>query len=271
VTVDLSKVTPRASGARVSVTVLGLAIACAVLFANERRCAAADPTSSEGAPDIRLIRQILQLPEHEAVNPKLFEVSSSPWQKRYRVVLVRGLANDQPCLAGLGLYPGSDAPDVAHVIATSGRLQVAEDETADRLDLAPFRITPTKTAIGLRVKRNRTYAAGGEGEASILRLYLQRGDKLVSVFSSLLEYRCEFATDLDEESGTLNRSGADGKSLVSISKRKTQGYFDLVQSSGKATVGVFEWNGQSYEPGSLEGRGRVWEDWGKECEVTDPR
>ncbi|MBV8962812.1 MAG: hypothetical protein JO068_21130 [Hyphomicrobiales bacterium] len=126
------------------------------------------------------------------------------------------------------------------------------DCPAMHLDLAPYRISPTETALGLRTKTHEVFPAG-ESEAEKLTLFRILGHTLKPIFSAEMMY-----SDEQRGPGDLTTS----ESTLQVSEQKTSGYFDLVlvettrsekifdtnYSRTKRTQRRFSWQGGRYVP-----------------------
>lgn len=214
-----------------------------------------------------LIRQLLEVPVENTVNPATFDVTISRWQKRYWVVFVRVLKDERASRAALGLYADGEKPVPARKLASSGPLEAKEPMSFERLDLANFRVTKTEVALGVWLKRRTAYA-GGFGEADVLELFMRRGTDLSSIFSTAMRYDCDLAGDWNED-GSRDRTEASGESVLVVSKNKTDGYFDLVQRSGKTVIEIFQWSGNGYTGSIPLEKRRRHDAWGNDCEVTE--
>jgi hypothetical protein len=213
--------------------------------------------------EAEVIRQLLEIPGADKIDSQAFEVSARRWRQSYWVVLVRAWQDGRARSAALGVYGDGESPAPARQLATSGRLTVEDEEEVLALDLAPFRVTPSTTAIGIRLQRKTSYAGGGEGSAGILRLYLQNGRKLERILSVVTDYECELAGDWNED-GTRDRYSVSGASILVVSKRKTDGHFDLEERQGKKRIAVYRWNGKAYSLADYD-RGA---DLNEQCEVA---
>jgi hypothetical protein len=126
-------------------------------------------------------------------------------------------------------------------------------EAVSSLDFAPYKLTPTEYAFGVRMHRNFTYAGGG-GEQETLVLYRVEGDGMRPILTTLMSSRSMIAGDWHEDGTRDHQFNGDGNSAdISVSKKRTQGFFDL-KKRGNGRSAVFKWNGDSYE---LRGRDPV--------------
>jgi hypothetical protein len=120
-------------------------------------------------------------------------------------------------------------------------------------DLAPYRITPTETAIGIRIQVHDIYAAG-EGDDETLTLFNVTGHQLTPIFS-------------EEMSGSFEERGPNemntSKSTLQVTQQKTKDHFDLLLVDHNVTERLlsdstaghpgkhlvkrrFTWNGSRY-------------------------
>jgi hypothetical protein len=86
------------------------------------------------------------------------------------------------------------------------------------LDLAPYKITSTETAIGVRTKVHEVYPAG-EGDSEYLTLFDIAGHNLRKIFS-------ESMSSDDEERGP--NEFLHSKSILQVSTQLTADHFDLL-------------------------------------------
>ena len=119
------------------------------------------------------------------------------------------------------------------------------------LDPAPYRISETTVAFGIRSGLNEGYAGGG-ANFHILTLFAVIGGKLEPVFSEPVYSLLDLAGDWNRN-GTRQHHIQEKESVVIVSKGKTNGYYDLIVKSkaGRKWRKVFTWNQESlrYEPG----------------------
>ena len=157
------------------------------------------------------------------------------WKRSFVVVLLTRDEQD----GALGLFRAGDAPWEERFVATTGRLTVPGDEAIGELDLAPYHVSSNETAIGLRFHRQRGYA-GGSGEATVVRLYLRQAQRLVPILSTAVEFNCLLAGAWNDD-GTRDHQEVTGASAIVVSRKTTNGHFDLLQDGQ-----VFRWNGTRY-------------------------
>lgn len=122
---------------------------------------------------------------------------------------------------GTGLAP----PLVADPGAGSDGSAVLPEEY-ERFDFAPYKISATQTAIGLRVGWNERYTGVGMGDFHALMLFKIEGDKLVNIFSEPIAFYTDSHDGRDEDG---NRKGlvAEGTNVLSILPGTSGGYHDL--------------------------------------------
>ncbi|NHZ37467.1 hypothetical protein [Massilia rubra] len=117
-------------------------------------------------------------------------------------------------------------------------------ETVNRFDFAPYKITATETAIGLRLGWHEGYAGGGAFYEA-LALFRIDGDKLVNILSEPIAFHSNLAGELHKD-GTREREIAEGTSVLSILPGTTNGYADLEMRMLKSKwKQVFTWDGKA--------------------------
>ncbi len=138
----------------------------------------------------------------------------------------------------------------------SGKFSAPSSDESDlmpeeymRFDFAPFKISDTDTAFGLRLGWRDIYAGGG-AYFEALALFKVDGDKLRNVLAQPLRFEQDTAGKWNED-GTRDRKSLDGNNVLSMLSSKTEGYYDLQISGGKRKwKRVFIWDGKSksYRP-----------------------
>jgi hypothetical protein len=209
-------------------------IVTVLLFLMAARAAiAACPES--GSPE--LLKLVLPSMKAEAVQIK-------PWKKDFCVALVSAAESEEKRVYAVALFAAGDASLAKRMKATSGPIPLGADDSADSLDLAKYDVTATETAIGVRIGRHRTYAGGGEASLQTLVLYLPLDRELQPILKTFMSYEAELAGDWAED-GTRDRVSYDGRATLIVSKKKTQGHFDLVRKTNSGTQHL-RWDGDAY-------------------------
>jgi len=113
-----------------------------------------------------------------------------------------------------------------------------------RFDFAPFKLTDTDNAIGLRFGWNEGYA-GGTGYFEALGLFKIDGARLINVLSEPIYYYQDLAGDW-HKNGTRDHDVYEGQNVLSFLPNKTQGYFDLqIKTQGSTWKKVFQWDSKA--------------------------
>ncbi|NHZ39440.1 hypothetical protein [Massilia aquatica] len=110
-----------------------------------------------------------------------------------------------------------------------------------RFDFAPYKITPTETAIGLRLGWSEGYAGGGADFEALALLRID-GDKLVTILSEPVAFQKLIAGDWNKD-GTRDHDEYEGTNVLSVLPSTTNGYADLqmrlLESKSKL---IFTWD-----------------------------
>jgi hypothetical protein len=129
-----------------------------------------------------------------------------------------------------------------------GKFDVPGSDEADllpeeyvRFDFAPYKLSDSDTAFGLRLGWNDGYA-GGTGYFEALSLFRIEGSKLSNVLSEPIYYYLDLAGAWNKD-GTRNHEFHEGQNVLSVLQRKTQGFHDLqIKTTGKKTKRLFLWD-----------------------------
>jgi hypothetical protein len=162
-------------------------------------------------------------------------------------------------LAVLGYRPPDQPP---HVLASYGRpldVKVSWQETSLegpmwndnggaiapnsylRFDFAPYRISATQTAFGIRVSWSESYAGGGADFIGIL-LFAQDGDRLRNILAEPIYYMKNLAGDWHED-GTRSHDIEEGQATIMMLPHQTHGHFDLRISTSQPKSRLdFSWD-----------------------------
>lgn len=157
--------------------------------------------------------------------------------------LVATAKSDGPQGPGKGCRTLPQGADKVDDPATEGTLCKKFD-----FDLAPYRITPTETAIGVRIRYHNFYPAG-EGQYEDLTLFEAVGHELKPVFS-------------EEMSGSFEERGPNemntSKATLQVSAQKTGDHFDLLLVEHRRTEKLTEDSSAGHPGSTLVKRRFVW-------------
>jgi dipeptidyl aminopeptidase/acylaminoacyl peptidase len=167
-----------------------------------------------------------------------------PWKKDLCVALVETAESEEKRAYGLVLFAAGDTTLSKRVKATTSPIPLGPDDSVASLDLAKYDVTATQTAIGVRTSRHRTYAGGGEAQLDTLILFLQHDGQLEPVLKAFMSYEAELAGEWAED-GTRDRVSYQGKATLVVSKKSTQGHFDLIRKTDSGTQHL-RWDGDAY-------------------------
>ena len=124
----------------------------------------------------------------------------------------------------------------------------------DRFDFAPFRISATQTAFGVRVSWSESYAGGGADFMGIL-LFVQDGDRLHNILAEPIYYMKNLAGDWHKD-GTRSHDIEEGQAAIATLPHQTHGHFDLRISSSQPKSRVdFVWDEREGRYVSTEQKG----------------
>jgi hypothetical protein len=196
---------------------------------------AADPCPETSSAE--LVGLILPSTKAQAIEVK-------PWKKDFCVALVATLESEEKRAFAVALFATGEGPLPKRLKATTGRLGLGPDDSPTSLDLAKYAVSATQTAIGVRIRRHRSYAGGGEASLEMLRLYLPRGRDLHPILATLMSYEAELAGDWLED-GTRDRVGNAGEATIIVGRKATQGYFDMVRKTS-AGMQHLRWDAGAY-------------------------
>ena len=116
------------------------------------------------------------------------------------------------------------------------------------LDLAPYRITSTEIAIGVRTKYHGVYPAG-ESDSEGLALFQVAGNRLAKIFSENMQ-------DSSEERGPNEMLSSTN--VLRVGPTKTAGHFDLVLVRHNRVEPLLDDAGSPPPKSTLEKRKFVW-------------
>jgi len=171
-------------------------------------------------------------------------IEVKPWKRDFCVALVATPDSEEKRAFAVALFTAGEGPLPGRLIASSGRVELGPDDSAASLDLAKYAVSATQTAIGVRIRRHRSYAGGGEASLEMLRLYLRRGRDLRPILMTCMSYESDLAGDWLED-GTRDRVGNSGQATLSVGKKTTQGHFDLLRKTDAGTQRL-RWDAGAY-------------------------
>lgn len=117
-------------------------------------------------------------------------------------------------------------------------------ETYTSFDFAPYKISPTETAIGLRLGWHEGYAGGGAFYEA-LSLFRVDGNKLVNILSEPMAFHSDLAGERHQD-GSRERVVAEGTNVLSILPGTTNGYAKLQMRALKGKwKQVFSWDSKA--------------------------
>ncbi len=167
-----------------------------------------------------------------------------PWKKDLCVALIETAESEEKRAYGLALFAAGDTSLAKRMKATTGPIPLGADDSVANLDLAKYDVTATQTAIGVRIGRQRTYAGGGEASLETLILFLPRDGQLEPILSTFMAYEADLAGEWAED-GTRDRVSYEGKATLVVSKKSTQGHFDLLRKTDSGAQHL-RWEGGAY-------------------------
>ena len=186
-----------------------------------------------------------ELPKLVLPSVKAEVAQIKPWTKGFCVALVQTLESEEKRAFAVALFAVGGGSLSTRLKATTGSVALPSDEYPSGLDLAKYAVTATQTAIGVRLRRHRTYAGNGEATLETLILYLPDGRDLEPILRTFTWYEAELAGDWLED-GSRDRVGYSGKATLVVSKKTTQGHFDLIRRTDSGTQHL-RWNKGAYE------------------------
>lgn len=198
--------------------------------------AASAPCPDDSSPELTKIT----LPSLKART-----VEVKPWKRDFCVALLEATLPDETSAFALALFATGEGTLASRLKASTGPIGLDAEESLLGLDLAKYDVTPTETAIGVRLQRTRSYAGNGESSLTTLVLYLPRGRQLEHILGTFVAYESNLAGDWGED-GIRDRVGSSDQATLIVSKKKTKGHFDLIRKTGSGTQHL-RWDGNTYE------------------------
>jgi hypothetical protein len=147
-----------------------------------------------------------------------------------------GSADEKAHQLRIGMYQSDAAGKYRLVARTPEPVDFEESEEVKTLDFAPYKLTPTEYAFGVRLYQNFMYAGGGGGNIN-LNVYRVQGNEIRLILNTLIS------------SSAFTRAedrGDDVPAEISVLPTHTDGVFDWKKRKGKRWA-VFVWNGEAYD------------------------
>jgi hypothetical protein len=93
-------------------------------------------------------------------------------------------------------------------------------------DFAPFKVSATQTAFGMRVWRTESYS-GGSGYFEVLALFMVDNDKILNIFAEPMYFYMNMKGDLNKDHTPSPRRLYEGENVLVVLPSQTDGYYDL--------------------------------------------
>ena len=106
-----------------------------------------------------------------------------------------------------------------------------DPDSYNKLDLAPYRITDDKMALGLRTGFQVGYSGGG-AYTEYLQLFMIQEDQVVNILNEPVYEFADLAGNWNKD-GTREHHLSESKSTVHMLKNKTDGFYDIELRTGK--------------------------------------
>lgn len=168
-----------------------------------------------------------------------------PWKHRadtYLVALRSGtkpeLAAAEPTLLAFELRGDS----IRQIAVCPGRVALGADESVIGFDTAPYRLTESEYAFGLRFRRDRGYSGGSAVLEGII-LFQIRDGRIEEVLRTWLQYSADLAGVWGQD-GHRARSEHHGHAVLAVAEHRTLGHFDLLKRGDERAT--FRWSGTQY-------------------------
>jgi hypothetical protein len=146
----------------------------------------------------------------------------------------------------IGVYRQQPQGRYDLVAKTSRGVDFRDQADVSSLDFAPYKLTPSEYAFGVRMSRNYMYGGGG-GTNVYLDLYRVQASDVRPVLSTLMSSSSMTAGDW-HKNGTRDHSfnGDDRTAEISVLTTTTGGVFDWRKKKGRKFA-VFKWTGEDFQ------------------------
>ncbi|TYQ26659.1 hypothetical protein PseudUWO311_11145 [Pseudanabaena sp. UWO311] len=108
-------------------------------------------------------------------------------------------------------------------------------------DFAPFKVSDTQTAFGLRTGQTDGYS-GGFGYFEVLTLFIVDNDQIINILSEPIYFYQNIAGSWNKD-GTREHGLYEGKNVIVVLPSQTDGYYDLqIKSLDNEWQKTFAWD-----------------------------
>jgi hypothetical protein len=146
----------------------------------------------------------------------------------------------------LGVYRQQPDGRLQLVARTAQPAPLGEDESFSSLDLAPYKLTATEYAFGVRSLRHFIWPGGG-GDNEYLQVFRVQGNAIRPILSTLMKSAYERNGEMIEPGMWEKVSDGDEQGAeISVLKTRTRGIFNWKIKAGRSST-VIRWQGDSYE------------------------
>ena len=151
----------------------------------------------------------------------------------------------------IGLYRQGPGGTWQPVAKTTEPISLEVEARLTSLDLAPYKLTPTEYAFGVRT-RTHHLCIGGGGDNDYFQAFRVQGPVIRSILDPILMQSASDCGGQYHEDGTTIRTEAGdqwSEAQISVVKTRTGGVFDWKIKFGRHHQ-ILKWGGQSYEGSS---------------------
>ena len=151
----------------------------------------------------------------------------------------------------IGLYRQGPGGTLQLVAKTSEPISLEVEAKLTSLDLAPYKLTPTEYAFGVRT-RTHHLCVGGSGDNDYLQVFRVQGAAIRSILSPILmQSALDCGGSYADDGTTIRHEDGDRwtEAQISVLKTRTRGIFDWKIKFGRHHR-VLKWDGESYEGSS---------------------
>jgi hypothetical protein len=151
----------------------------------------------------------------------------------------------------IGLYRQGPGGTLQLVAKTAQPVSLEVEAKLTSPDLAPYKLTPTEYAFGVRT-RTHHLCIGGSGDNDYLEAFRVQGAVIRSILGPILmQSALDCGGSYHDDGTTIRREDGDrwSEAQISVARSKTGGIFDWKIKFGRHHD-VLKWDGQSYQGSS---------------------